>query len=330
MANFRNSKAGLRNRFVLGPMQAVRASVVVSYEWDYETEQEIEVESPGSAHCLTEVIEWPFSEDEAGVSFPGNLYGVRTRCWRQPLADGGGDMDWWTAVPKTLPSGYTLVPRYGGTYSLISGFYHDYIGDDPMAGFSWNLRTAGGVLLDLLDSEQSARAQWSPMNLNQQCYNNSSPAFFWMGDVEGHGDYYLALLAQDHIGFRGGLATLTSSQGVERSGEMEIWGHPVTGTYVDDAVLIDSVTLTAPPRISPPVGEPGPIVPSVTEVSLPAMLPTSDGIRWNFYGKITPSDWINELATVGKVFQLSPRVDVPLFYCASMGNRVSPGGIILP
>lgn len=313
MANFLNSKTGRTASPVLGPHDPARANTDIGFD---ELGNPIDI--AGWTTCLTEVMDGLFTEDVAGVTF-GNVYWVRTRCWRQPLADGGGDRDWWTAVPKTLPTGYTQFGRCG---VLVSGNYFDYIGADPMRGHSWNLRKATGYLIDVAASAENAeRVRWSPMNLNQECME-ISPTFVYMGEVPGHGNYSLALLAEDHIGFRGGRVTLTSLQGLEKSGSYEIWGHPVTGTFLADGVSIGSISLTAPPRISP-------TEPSVTYVSLPSMLPTTNGIRWQYYLKEDPATG-NDLSGVSQLYQLSPRVDVPLHYSASMANRVAPGGVIVP
>ncbi len=63
---------------------------------------------------LPEVISWPFSVDEAGVSFPSGLLGIKTVSYpyatEKAWGTGGSgttDQDLWIAVPDTLPSGWS-------------------------------------------------------------------------------------------------------------------------------------------------------------------------------------------------------------------------------
>ena len=78
--DFLNSKVGLRNIHVLGPMQAVRANTALDYEngeWDEDSMTMVYPEIPGWVPCLTEVVDWPFSEDDEEIPFDqANLYGV--------------------------------------------------------------------------------------------------------------------------------------------------------------------------------------------------------------------------------------------------------------
>ncbi len=112
-------------------------------------------EHPGwlPGFIVPQVIEWPWSEDEAGVAFPAGLVGVRCRAEVRSLeslwATSGHDyedQDRWIAVPDTLPSGYTARRtrdcNKGGTYEGGAG------GDpDP-------IYTRGAPYLNVTHNEQ--------------------------------------------------------------------------------------------------------------------------------------------------------------------------------
>lgn len=324
---------------VLGAMNPCRAST--GEEYNYETEQFEEVE--GYATCLTEVVDWPFSEDDAGIAFDqSNLWGVRTRVWRLPIADGGGDKDWWTAVPKTLPAAYTAVARCG--LMQPPDLIYDWLGDDPMIGFSWNHRTPTGLLLDTATPEGNARSLWTPMNLNQQVIEStiSYPVSYSFIDDEDPMtfDAPIALIASSHVGFRGAKVTITVfnpgptsdpyPQTVERT--IRLFCAPITS---------DSWTiLSDPPADMTDLGSfdvsetfAGLASPNVTsEITLGDLKPSADGIPQNFflYADPIPLTEGEDLHNIDMAFQLSPRTDVPLPYFASQRNRVAPGGIILP
>jgi hypothetical protein len=336
--DFLNTKVGTRNVFVLGPMHVVRANV--GLEFNYESMEMEEVDGY-SAPILTEVVEWPFAVDAAGIAFPGNIYGVRTRCWRRPMADGGGDKEWWTAVPKSLPSGYTPGDRYSG---LEAGLYADYLGDNPMLGTSWNRRTATGLLLNSTTDPDGVRALWTPMNLNQEVLGSSTVYPVSYGFINDDDpmtyDPVIAMIAGSHIGFRGAKITATIVNPgalsdpyphvVER--ELHVFCAPVTsGAWLnfDDPPegMVDLGSFTVSHTFT------GLASPGVTqEIILGDLKPTTDGILHNFfiYGDalaLTEPEWLNFISLS---WQLSPRVDVPLCYDASMGNRVAPGGYINP
>jgi hypothetical protein len=219
MGNFRNNQRPAANPFyadvapgfwglsVIGGMTAVQANRGYDYELSEETE--------GYATIWPEVIDWPFAQDEEGISFDqANLLGVRTRCVRQKMADGGGDNDdWWVAVPKSRPSGYTAVGRCG----ILVPLYADHFGD-PMNGISWNHRTAGGVLLNTAATEGLLRSQWGPRNraqltLGAMIGDAYSGQWEWYGDTNPFNlpdtRYVAAYLATTHVGFRGGKLTFT-------------------------------------------------------------------------------------------------------------------------
>ena len=341
MADFLNSKVGTLNPFVLGPMQVVRANTTFDYGagyWDEDLMEYVYPEIPGWVACLTEVIEWPFSTDDAGVSFPGGLYGVRTRAWRQPLADGGGDMDWWTAVPRELPAEYQAAGRYS---VLVSGFYTDYLGDNPAAGTVWNHRTPTGLLLNSTNDPDGHRALWTPMNLNQQVVEVTiSDAFSgqWVPYVDapfgGTILYWVAALDSQHVGFRGGKLTFTvaatafGAMPESGSADFEIVAVPLNEFWdpydCDDSDLPVSLTSGTVSWSFASYADP----PVVVDVDLGDMRPPP-GIPCRFFIRYPTSGDV-PIYQSSHYVRLSPRVDVPLWYSASMGNRVAPGGIIVP
>lgn len=300
------------------------------------------VDAEGYTTCLTEVAETPpFTEDEAGIGFDNaNIRWVRTRVWRRPVADGGGDKEWWTAVSKTLPAGYTAVGRCNLVY-----IFGDFLGDNPMNGFSWNHRTpTSGYLLDVGTAEGLARSQWAPMNLNDQVV----PAD--IGDVyTGQWAYYsnppnvfpddvvwiVAAIATNHVGFRGGKMVFTLGPGyagmvpVSGSATLEIIAVSVLDTWdpsnesatsgvvqvLESHVLSWSFATFLDP-------------PAVINITLGDLRPTGVGVPFNLYIRyavLTAPVYVSS-----HVFQLSPRTDIPLPYFASQRNRVAPGGIVQP
>jgi hypothetical protein len=339
MTNFLNSKIGLSylqgvvSEHILGRTYPVRAQTTLDY---YEPPYPAEV--AGSALVLTEVVPWPWSEDDEGVAFDqANLYGVRTACWRQPLADGGGDKDDWVAVPRSLPSGYTAVGRCG---ILVPGLYAGYLdGITPDTYATWNHRTHTGLLWDTSDPEQAARASWSPMNRNQTTLHVGSS---WQSIVVAPGvdpwTYYpYSGITSSHVGFRGAKVTVSyvnpniGPYPLTVSRTVKVAYQKITDdAWVADAkpaTVHDVATLTLSYTFS------GAGFDHTEDIDLGSMLPADDGIpcRFFFYaeplGSLALPEW---LIYIGLDCYFGPRTDVPLWYFASMGNRCAPGGIILP
>lgn len=82
---------------------------------------------------IPQVIEWPWSQDDAGCAFPSGLLGVRSVCaardteraWATPGDPVEGE-DRWVAVPDTLPAGYTARTDRDHNKGYISDGYFDW------------------------------------------------------------------------------------------------------------------------------------------------------------------------------------------------------------
>jgi hypothetical protein len=309
----------------LGAMNPARANTIG------EGEAAIE----GYTDCLTEVVPWPYDEDEEGIAFDkDNLYGVRTRVWRQTLADGGGDKEWYTAVPRTLPDGYTPVGRCGIGYAYPG----DVIGSTPMEGFSWNHRAPNGVLLDTTTDEGLARSIWAPMNLNDKALGVSLDNYLfsyvpWMGGANAWEAYRISALSTSHIGFRGAKLTLTPANNGPSLPCAETFfigcqditddpwtenGPPATITQLATFAVNHTYASVSDPLIT-------------VDITLGELVPPADGIPQIFYiwqepiG--SPTGYVTQVVIDGF---LGPRTDVPLPWFSSTRNRVAPGGIIQP
>ena len=313
---------------IIGAMNPARAN----------TSGEGEAEQEGYTECLTEVVPWPYDEDSAGIAFDkDNLYGVRTRVWRQTIADGGGDKEWYVPVPKMLPDGYTEVGRCGIGYSVV----FDYIGDSLGVGFTWNHRTAGGVLLDANDPEEGYRMRWSPQGLNQNFYEVGliDAEIIAVDPIPNPYDYYKWwLLASDSVGFRSGKveATLVNPNypntysGSETFtiaySDMPDWAEEPweVGDVPAHAHTVGSLTLSASFAMWEATKD--------VEVDLGALDFGHNGITKMIYLYSGPysSGTSYDLVSGAIVFKLGYRCDIPLPWFSSTGNRVAPGGIIQP
>lgn len=350
MGNFRNNQIPAANPFyagdavpgfwglsVIGGKTAVQANTA----YDYELSEEVE----GYQTIWPEVIDWPFSEDEEGVAFDqANLRGLRTRCVRLPLADGGGDNDeWWVAVPKTLPSGYTEVGRCG----IIVPLYADHLGD-PMIGVSWNHRTAGGLLLDTGTAEGSLRAQWGPRNRGQKTLGADVSDIYsgmWTyyinepGATPNETGWIVAPIALTHVGFRGGRIEITLNSDSctntwPDSGTLSLqvvairadkFWDPFDADAGDQPTVLQ--TISVPWSFALP-GDP----PVTTTHTLNALIPSGIGIPFHFFLRYE----YNPGVVVTGVYRsrhncfLSPRTDIPPWLFASTRNKCVPGGIVMP
>lgn len=314
--------------FSLGHVQASRAVPYV------RPDEETVFTETGYHFCLTEVIDWPWTEDLNGVPFPAGLKGVRTVTLRTFLSwddveyengdgpgwRGDGDSDEeWVAVPGQLPEGYTAMNR--GYGMLTKGFYANYLAqghDDTTVPFNThvivaNIRTPTGLLYDTstYHSEDWWRSRWYPMNRTQQTYGGLTRS---RALAETFGD--------DHVGFRGGIGTLTLNNPLTVPAEppenvtatVVFKSEPVTGgATVTYATLNYNHTFSS---------YTDPDYQIDVSADVPEMMP-DPGLRHYFWCEVT----ISPTHTGGLSLDMSPRVDVPLWYSASTGNLVAPGGI---
>lgn len=298
------------------------------------------------APCQTQVIEWPWAADDAGVPFDqSNLWGVRTRCWGIDEVNNPGDRDWWVAVPKTLPVGYTPRGR-----SHVQPMIYDHLGDDPMRGvveidgFGYSTRPirwrtpTGQYPSDLGDEGYL----WVPMNLNQEVHaknfntgwGTESPATPLPGfPATNFRNRQIADVGM-HIGFRGGKvrfewrkSTPTISGASEyklRSGYSD--SAPSFGDHPTSIIDTKTISIAADATA---LGWNGTHYVWLWEYDLPALL-APIGARKYFFTTLSSVAAGDQPGFWDFSIKYSPRTDVPLWYWASQRNRVAPGGIIQP
>lgn len=275
------------------------------------------------APIKTQVVDWPFEEDENGIPFDqANLWGVRTRCFNMydpdfygPF-DGAyvGDQQWLTAVPKQLPPGYTYKGRCGHIYPLTG----DFLGESPFFGVVdgsmirrpvyW--RDANGI------APSADGYFWTPMNHNDRGEFVTTFVGVYSSTVG------LALVAgpTNHIGMRGIKGTMYGLAG---------------NTYQ----II--VTVEEPGDPSPTMADPPPNQVWAGSVHVGGNADFDIDEMGDLFGDLGELKdyyfWIRETRpggasslTGGGNIYWGPRTDVPLWYTATTRNRVSPGGIILP
>lgn len=288
--------------------------------------------------CLTEVYDWPWSADAAGIPFDqSNLYGVRTRAWN--LGDGNGDKDWLTAVPRTLPSGYVESRRSHVESPLI----YDALGDNPLLGnfyddadeyfLHWQLRYARGAFPSwtTIDETNEKLARWRPKNLNQLFFTNSinviNDGFYIERPTISDPCWYISYL-RFHQGFRGVRIRLytyvnDSDPTPPTSGvaDIKLGYSDAPPTYPNfNGTDIYTGSLGVGTDTGPGPGYDHVYLNTliVSASSLPAIGAEKFfcaflGHYANGPGHIMIVDW-------------GPRTDIPLWYFASMGNKCVTGG----
>lgn len=334
MANFVNTQKGGINQFALlgSPIAVYHFGLGVLPQTEPARAVTLDEFTENSTDCLTEVFDWPFTQDENGIAFDkDNLYGVRTQTIRQVIGSGGGDRfgEELVAVPKTLPSGYTESNRCGIVVPLIQDFL---FGIGPSQYGAVIVRSATSD--DVFSDDQYKKA-WTPMNRGSQGYQTS---FVWGVEVDGNSDY--SYIATDHIGFRTGgkLVTTISGHGGDPS---KVWDHSgVLEFYSLDSDQTGGLNYIG--QISEDLYQNS--SDNVVETAINFALPSETlGKTSNFFVKGTltlrdtdmsgnPSDPPTYTQEVGTwfpaVLSLGPRTDVPLWYFASKGNKCAPGGIV--
>lgn len=308
-------------------------------------------EVTGYATIWAEVIDWPFTEDDEGVSFDSGLRGIRTVCARQPIADGGGDSeDQWIAVPATIPGGYTSCGRCG----ILAPLYENHLsGISVSTAANWNHRTPTGYRWDTSTPDGAARSAWGPMNIGQQTLNGGV-SFIGAGAVpevydpvnDGYDNYPYAYMASSHVGFRGGRIELTYINAgpawpvtVRREFTIQAWQITDPAWTIIEHPPASKETLFS---ISASHTFAAPGADYTETFTLPELTHSAIGIPCDFV--LVARSYIQEGFGPGSsppgqdaflghfVFAqwLSPRTDVPPWFFISTGSKCAQGGYVAP
>lgn len=288
------------------------------------------------------VADWPWATDEIGVAFDqSNLWAVRTRACVAGLQGEGGDggeVDWWTAVPKTLPSGYTFKGRTG---LLSSGISADYLGAMPLFGpctYNTSLDTyAQSYALwrepTLVDGFYSGTPhqfyEWMPSNLSRCTLPIGTPsAWYTTNPGPTQIDYYIGHLGQPanlsalrHVGFRGG--RYTASGGGTGPANTSVLYIGWTGYSNQFPTDLSQITITQTVDITALSG-------NQSLGSCLAPTPAAGGInarKW-WHAVIKYSNGTGGTGAFATGIKMSPRTDIPAWFTCVTGNRVAPGGVI--
>ena len=293
--------------------------------------------------CILLVADWPWATDEIGVAFDqSNLWGVRTRCCVAGLAGEGGDggeVDWWTAVPRTLPSGFTFKGKRGS-----SGAEFDTLGAFPLYGpasydydFGSGLYAYNRYQITWREQRQidgyGASAthtdyQWAPMNLSRlSLLFGAQSGWYTVGFGLGSEEYTIGHIGQiadfaelPHVGFRGGrlLVTLPGAGPYAPAGTLTaIVGYSETNTPADMSAITTAWSQDITTAATGPVAIGN------------CLAPPSGGPTARKYWHLI----LKRIVAVGNYTALnegrvSPRTDIPLWFTSITGNRVAPGGIV--
>lgn len=288
------------------------------------------------------VEDWLWDKDEIDTPFDqANLWAVRTRCCSvNPVAGlTNGEVDWWTAVPKVLPSGFTRRGRAG----IIGGAASDLFGDFPAYGpVTWDadfLQYYGRVTQWREAREINgflatyAGYEWTPCNLSRVSLQFRSPTF-WYND--GTSTYDLGLMRENenaatglpplpalrHLGWRGGRfgSTGPGAGPYAPSGTVIVsvaYGETDSPASMADVTVLWTLDFTTTPSGYVTIG--------------PCLAPTSaaPGARkyWFFIVK-TVDDVSGTRSIINITPRMSPRTDIPAWFTAVTGNKVAIGGTI--
>lgn len=287
----------------------------------------------GQDYCLPEVIDWPFSVDSQGLAFDqANLYGIRGLCYNDKANSNQESDDFWIAVPRTLPAGYTRVGRALGDAYGFGGLTPNVNGN------SYRLRSPGtpaapGTPNHFYPGPGAFDVQtWAPCNVSQQTYDASVDNYydFW-GDDGAPGPFsnYCMRTIGPHCGFRDARLELSALFGPTGPGPGSVkisiyWDEP--GTVLDNT--------THPPQ-------------------LPAHLLYSTTVAYSSFSGTWPGTGTYVISSVGSLLQpkkypvlhyllqqnagtstsgpsitarFGPRTDIPPPISCTTGNRYAPGG----
>jgi hypothetical protein len=288
------------------------------------------------------VADWPWDKDEIDTPFDqGNLWAVRTRCCSVNSGAGAtlGEVDWWTAVPKVLPSGFTRRGRAG----IIGGAAADLFGDVPAYGqVTWDpyylqytsnivrwreAREINGFLATYPGYE------WTPCNLSRVSLQFRDPSFWYNS---GGSDYDLGLMRENenaatgypplpalrHLGWRGGRFGSTGVGGgpYAPAGTVTVsvaYGETDAPASMADVTVLWTLDFTTTPSGYVTIG--------------PCLAPTSAAPAarkyWYFIRK-TVTAAVGQRSIINITPRMSPRTDIPAWFTAVTGNKIAPGGTI--
>lgn len=262
--------------------------------------------APNQIACWPEVIEWPYSADDNGISFDtANLLGVRCYARRNCLIpDGGGDPAIWIPVPKTLPGAYTETRRgsilYGPGYPEPENKYTSY-----------NMRTATGLYYP-----EASPSPWVPqgrnttaliayMGLFSTWQNISITPYEWLSPVTGPSE----------LGYRSGSFFRSGSGVGSYSVSLQI-------EFVPDGSSTPQIVQTIA------VSEGGT---SSSDYPLTSMV-APNGVAGSFQARVSVPvatiDVDEFLSSPVQEFHLGYRTDIPLWFFSASGNLVAPGGVL--
>lgn len=269
------------------------------------------------------VADWPWATDSIGVAFDqANLRAIRTRACVAGLAGEGGDggeVDWWTAVPKTVPGGFTFQGRTG---LRPSGLCADYLGAMPLFG---------PCTYDTVFDTYEQTYAWMPSNLSRATLSIGVPAaWYTTGTAPTDINYYIGHLGKPadfsslrHVGFRGGRYTLGATAGTGPAGTSILYvgwtdsanEFPTDLSQINITQTVDITSLTNNQYL-------GSCLPPTPVAAL-------DGSKW-WHAVVKYSNGTGGTGGFPSDIRMSPRTDIPMWFTCITGNKVAPGGIITP
>lgn len=285
-----------------------------------------------SRSCLPEVIDWPFATDSANLAFDqANLVGIRGLCYNDH-ANGNQELDdYWIAVPRAFPAGYTRRGRlpdgpygFGGLQPTVSG--NQYILRETLTPNTWYPGAPS----------TTPPQGWAPTNVGQQVYPASVDLFgnYWGSD--GASTIWCLSQLPLHCGFRDARLTLSalfgpSGPSAGLSTTISIcWDEP--GTVLNNSTTppqlpahtLWSQTVALTSYTGPVGGYPGTgtyVINSIGSILQPRKYPVIHYlVQKSGYGTSSTGPVAN--------FDLGPRTDIPAPFTVTTGNLVAWGGTI--
>jgi hypothetical protein len=281
----------------------------------------------GQTYCMPEVCEWPFATDDAGLAFDvDNLYGIRGICYNDKANGNQESDDWWIAVPRTLPSGYTRMGRLLGDPFGFGGLIPNVNGNSY-----GGLRRPGNLFYPGPGRYDST--QWAPCNVSRQTYDASVDNYYDVWGTDGVLTFYTLQTIGPHCGFRDAKLELTALFPPDGPGD----GSTVVSLYWDEpGTILDNST--TPPQL------PAHLLYSVTVpyrsfVPVTGSWPGTGAYTINSIGSILQPKKYPVLHYIGQqnhgsgtggpiaTFRFGPRTDIPPHFACTTKNLYAPGGI---